>query len=211
MKRLWTIFWILCAALPLAASGYAPRTVKIKPLESYPARIAVGTITIAADPYPTDERSFSAFDVKHLNSRGYFPIHVIVQNLSSDFLIMRTRNIVLVTSSGEQLFTTPISVLVEDIFKASSADKLSKKKSAKSPARTKVASPLTDFSAKDLTNKLVDPGKISDGFLFFYSPDPKQNIFAGSTLFIPKLEEEGTRKSIGPFSIPMDPALSKLK
>jgi len=58
---------------------------------------------------------------------------------------------------------------------------------------------------------MIDPGRVSDGFLFFTNPDPKKDIFAGSTLYIPSIEEEGTRKTIGPFSIPLDPALSAAK
>jgi hypothetical protein len=56
---------------------------------------------------------------------------------------------------------------------------------------------------------LIDPETVSDGFLFFFIPEPKANFFAGTTLYIPKLEEEGTHKALGPFSIPLDSALQK--
>jgi hypothetical protein len=208
MKTLSLVICCLLTAFCLMAADYEVKTVKILPIESYPARIKAGSVTVAADPYATDQKSYSAFDVKKLNSRGYFPIHVIIQNTSDSFLIVRTRNIVLVTESGQQLYTTPTSVLVDDLFKGNSADRLSSK-STDSPSRANLGTPLSDFTNKDLTNKLIEPGKVSDGFLFFFTPDPKKNLFAGSTLFIPKIEEEGTRKSIGPFSIPLDPALLK--
>jgi hypothetical protein len=211
MKTLVGILCIVCGILPLTAADYVVKTVKIEPIESYAARTTVGAITIAADPYSMDEKSYSAFDVKKLNSRGYFPVHVIIQNASNEFLIVRTRNILLITSSGEQLYTTPITVLLEDLFKADSIDKLSQSESSESSKKAKAGTPLSDFTTKDLTNKLINPGEVSSGFLFFINPDPKQNIFTGSTLFIPKIEEEGTRKSIGPFSIPLDPALSLSK
>jgi hypothetical protein len=207
MKKILIIFEIALSAILLIATDYRVKTVKLLPIESYPARISVQDITVAADPYSNDERSFSAFDVKHLNSRGYFPIHIIVQNNTPDFLIVRTRNILLITADGQKLYSTPISVLVEDIFKASSINKVSRDASG----AIKAGSPLSDFSGKDLTNKLIDPGKISDGFLFFFNADPKKNLFAGSTLLIPKLEEEGTKKSFGPFSIPLDPAVISSK
>jgi hypothetical protein len=207
MKRPLILLAMAIYAFLLLGSDYRVKTVKILPMESYPARTAVQDVTIAADPYATDEKSFSAFDVKHLNSQGYFPIHVIVQNSTQDFLIVRTRNILLITADGQKLYSTPISVLVEDIFKASSINKISRDSSG----NIKAGSPLSDFSGKDLTNKLIDPGKVSDGFLFFYNAEPKKNLFAGSTLLIPKIEEEGTRKSFGPFSIPLDPALSQKK
>ena len=211
MKTLVGILWMVCGILPLTAADYVVKTVKIEPIESYAARTSVGAIVIAADPYYMDEKSYTAFDVKKLNSRGYFPVHVIIQNASDEFLIVRTRNILLITSSGEQLYTTPVSVLLEDLFNADSVDKLSQSESSKSSKKSKIGTPLSDFTSKDLTNKLINPGEVSSGFLFFINPDPKQNIFTGSTLFIPKIEEEGTRKSIGPFSIPLDPALSLSK
>jgi hypothetical protein len=72
---------------------------------------------------------------------------------------------------------------------------------------TKFGSPLSDFTAKELTNRLVDPGSVTDGFLFFFTSAPKDDFFSGTTLYIPKLEEEGTRTGFGPFAIRLDPAL----
>jgi hypothetical protein len=207
MRKLFVILFVLSGSLSVLAADYVVKTVLIRPLDSYPAQATIEDITVAVDPYATDEKSYSAFDFKRLNSRGYFPLHVIIQNNSSDFLIMRTRNIILITSSGEQLYSTPITVILDDIFNPASVDRLSKNKLQRKSKKSTIGSPLTDFTIKDLTNKMVDPGKVSDGFLFFTNPDPKKNIFAGSTLFIPKIEEEGTRKSVGPFSIPLDPAL----
>jgi hypothetical protein len=207
MRKFLTCFWILFGTLPMLAADYIVKPVKIQPLDSYPAQAKFESVTVAVDPYATDEKSYTAFDFKHLNSRGYFPLHVVIQNLTSDFLIVRTRNIILITSAGEQLYSTPITTILDDIYNPTSVDKLSKNRMQKKSKKAAIGSPLTDFSSKDLTNRLVDPGKVSDGFLFFTNPDPKKNIFAGSTLFIPKIEEEGTRKSVGPFSIPLDPAL----
>ncbi len=211
MRRLLNILLIFCGTSSLLAADYIVKSVKLQPMESYAAQATLEGVTIAVDPYDTDEKSYSAFDVKHLNSRGYFPLHVIIRNTSSDFFIVRTRNIILITSSGEQLYSTPIASILDDVFSPTSVDKLSQTKSGKKSKKAKVGTPLSDFSAKDLTNKLIDPGKVSSGFLFFTNPDSKKNIFAGATLFIPRIEEEGTKKSIGPFSIPLDPALASSK
>jgi hypothetical protein len=196
-------------ALSMAAD-YQVKTVKVLPIESYPAQATIGAVTIAADPYPTDERSYSAFDIKNLNSRGYFPIHVIIKNASPDFLTLRTRNVVLITATGQQLYTTPATIVVEDVVGAGLAGRIPLvKKGRDHSTSTKTGSPLSDFTGKELTNRLVDPGTVSDGFLFFFNQEPKKNIFLGSTLYIPKLEEESTKKSLGPFTIPLDPALKK--
>lgn len=188
-----------CAATLLTAADYRIKEVKVLPIESYPARTTVGEVTIAADPYPTNEKSLSAFDIRNLNSRGYFPVHVVIRNSSSDFYTIRTRNILLVTSTGQHLYTTPATILVEDLTGAGLTRDASSSKST---------SPLVDFTDKELTNRLIEPGAVVDGFLFFFTPEPRKDFFVGSTLYIPKIEQEGTRKPLGPFSIPLDPALS---
>jgi len=205
----WTIApLILLGAVFLIADDYIIKTVAVGPIESYPARATVGSVTIAADPYSTNEKSYTAFDVKKLNSQGYFPLHVIIQNSSKDFLKIRTRNIILVTASGQHLYTTPASVLVDDVVGKGFTSRIPLLGSSDSTTTGKPGSPLSDFSSKELTNRLLDPGTVSDGFLYFFTPEPKKNPFAGSTLFIPKLEKEGTNQALGPFSIPLDPALT---
>jgi len=208
MKIQITVLLVAFGAITLFAE-YQVKTVKVQPIESYPARVELGGVVIAADPYVNDNKSYTAFDVKNLNSRGYFPVHVIIRNGSSSFLTVRTRNVVLITSTGQHLYTTPATVVVEDVIRAGLVSKLPKMKSHDQTTSTRVGSPLSDFTSKELTNRSIDPETVSDGFMFFFTPEPKAGFFTGSTLYIPKLEEEGTRKALGPFSIPLDPALSK--
>jgi hypothetical protein len=211
MKSLISIFWILLAEIFLLAADYQVKTVKVLPIESYPARISQGSVTIAADPYSTDEKSFSAFDIRDLNSRGYFPIHIILKNDSQMLLTIRTRDITLITASGQQLYTTPATIVVEDVLKSGLRKKFPLIKSHDKSISAKTGSPLSDFTAKEITNKIIDPGAVADGFLFFFTPTPKRNPLKEGTLIIPKLEDEGTHKTLGPFSIPLSPSPSKSK
>jgi hypothetical protein len=190
---------MLLAVATLAASDYQIKEVKVLPIESYAARKEVSGITIAVDPYTTDDRSFSAFDIRRLNSRGYFPLFVIIKNNTSKFLSIGTRDVVLITSSGQQLYTTPAALVVDDVVKSGMSTKSPKKISKET------GSPLSDFTNKEMANRTIDPGAVSSGFLFFYTSTPQSNLFAGSTLYIPKLEEEGSKKSFGPFFISLDP------
>ena len=208
--RIFLIFVLLSAAL-LPAFEYEVKTVKVLPIESYPARATASGITIAVDPFVTNERSFTAFDVKNLNSNGYFPIHIIVRNDSTTFITFVTREIVLITSDAQQLYSTPAAVVVDDVFRSGISSRIPLIKAHDPSKSSRMGSPLDDFTNKDITNKVVDPGSVADGFLFFYNPEPKKNLFAGSTLYIPKVEEEGTHKRMGPFSIPLDPAMPKSK
>jgi len=182
---------------PLTAADYQVKPVKVLPIESYPARVMAGGVTVAADPYPTDEKSFTAFDVKDMNSKGYFPVHIIIQNASQNALSLRTRDIVLVLPGGQVLYTTPATIVVQDIIGGKGTS-------------TRSGSPLLDFTGKELTNMVVDPGAVANGFVFFFAQGVKKNLFNGSTLRIPRIEDETTRKDLGPFNIPLDPALAAI-
>jgi hypothetical protein len=205
--KMWNIaFWMILGAAILAASDYRIKTVKVLPIESYPARKDLSGLIIAVDPYSTDDKSYSAFDVKNLNSRGYFPLHIIIKNDTSMFLNIGTRDVVLVTSSGKNLYTTPAALVVDDVVKAGLASKTPKKVSKD------IGSPLTDFINKELANnRIIDPKSVVDGFLFFFTSNPRINPFTGSTLYIPKIEEDGTKKVLGPFSIALDAASASSK
>ncbi len=203
--------WALTLAVAALALDYQIKTVQVLPIESYPARISIGGVTIAADPYPTDEKSFTAFDIKDLNSKGYFPVHVIIQNSSPNYVSIRIRNVVLATGSGQEFYTTSATLAVQDVVKAGFVSKLPKMRSHDQSTSTKSGSPLLDFTSKELTNRQIEPGTVSSGFLFFYNPDPRQPLFTGAKLVIPQLTDEGTRKMVGPFTIPLDPALPPTK
>ena len=195
-------------AVPLLASDYQIKTVKVLPIDSYPARATVSSVTIAADPYQNDDKSYTAFDVRDLNSKGYFPIHLIIRNSTSSFVTVRTRDVTLVTVSGQKLYTTPATIVVQDVIKGGLVSKLPKMKSHDQATSTKTGSPLLDFTGKEMTTRQIEPGGVSDGFIFFYTDEPKKPFFSGSKLVIPQVLDEGGHKAIGPFEISLDPALT---
>jgi hypothetical protein len=188
---------ILLVGLWALAADYSIRTVKVQPIENYPARAALAGITIAADPYATDEKTLTAFDIKDLNTRGYHAVHLIVQNSTKDSVTIRTRNITLATPDGQVLYATSAALVVQDVFKGGFADKS--------------GSPFADFTKKELYNRQIDPGQTADGFLFFYLPKAKGIALAGATVVIPEVIDDATRKPIGSFAIPLDPALPAKK
>jgi hypothetical protein len=199
-RRLVFLGMLLFSCLGFA-DDYQIKSVPVQPVTSYPARAVYGPITIAADPYITNERSYTAFDVKDLNSRGYFPVHIVIQNSARSYISIRTRDIILVTSAGQEFYTTPATLLVDDIFKSGLISKLPKMKGRDPSVSMKVGSPLSDFTSKELTNRQIEPGTVSDGFVFFYSKDKDIDLFSGSKIVIPQVTDEDTRKPLGPCSI----------
>ncbi len=197
MRSTISVLLIFAGALTGLAADYVIKTVKVQPIDTYPARVTVGDVTVAADPYEADEKSFTAFDYKNLNTRGYHPVHLIIQNSTRDYVTIRTRNIVLVNAAGTELYATSAAVLVSDLFKGN----LSYKR----------GSPFSDFSAKELSGGRVDPNGVIDGFVFFYIPQTKGVALAGSRIVIPEILNDSTRKPIGPFEIPLDPGIPRVE
>ncbi len=190
------------------AADYIIKPVKVLPVESYPAREILGGVTVAADPYEKDEKSFTAFDIKDLNTRGYHPVHVVIQNGASVYVDLRTRNIVLVTGDGSTLYATSAALLVEDVFKGEFGDRSLKTRTENRGPSGKTGSPFIDFTTKELANRQLAPGEGTAGFLFFYIPGSKGVALAGAKLVVPDVIDVSTRKPIGPFTIPLNPALS---
>lgn len=205
MKIAFRIFLLLMFVQLPQAADYRIKTVELLPIESYTAQTTVDGITIAANPYSTDADSTTAFDIKNLNARGYFPVHVIIKNGTSSYLTIRTRNVLLFTPEGEQLYSTPATIVVDNVTRSG----LTKREPAKSdlPEASQKGSPLMDFTNKELVAASIDPGATVDGFLFFFTNVRKNNILAGSSLYIPRLEEEGTKKPFGPFTIRLEKAV----
>ena len=195
---------IFLFSVAVLATDYQIKKVPVLPIESYPCRVTVGDVTMAADPYGTDDKSHRAFDVKDLNSRGYFPVHLLILNSARDVVTLRIRNIVLVTAAGQELYTTSATLVVQDVIKGGLTTKLPKMGSRDPAVSQKTGSPLLDFTAKEMTNRQIDPAVVSDGFLFFFTTEPKKPLFAGAKLRVPELLDEGSRKPIGPFIIPLD-------
>jgi hypothetical protein len=205
---LLAVFFAFCGTEASQAFEYKAKKIDLLPLESYPAQITLNGVTIAADPFTTNEKSYTAFDIKNLNAKGYFPLRVIIRNDTQGYLSLRTRNIVLINAAGQQLYSTPVSILVEDVMGKTMKDKLPEIKAKDQTIITRPGSALVDFTDKELTNQLINPGSIATGFLFFFTPEPlKKGFFEGSTLYLPRLEEEGTHKPVGPFTIKLDAAL----
>ncbi len=199
---------VVLALGEILAADYIIKPVKVLPIESYPAREMQGGVTVAADPYGTDGKSFTAFDVKDLNTRGYHPVHVVIQNGASVYMNLRTRNIVLVTRDGSTLYATSAALLVEDVFKGEFGDRSLKTRTENRGASGKIGSPFIDFTTKELANRQLAPGEGTAGFLFFFIPGSKAVALAGAKLVIPDVINVSTRQPIGPFTIPLDPGLS---
>lgn len=188
----------LLSGVPLPVAGY-----QAQPLESYRARATVGGVTVAVEPYGSDEKSAAAFDLRDLVKRGYFPVYVAIRNETSDYISISTRKVLLSTHFGQSFYTTPAAIVVEDITGGGGFSRTPKSRDAAEGKGGQI-SLLDALTGKELQNGQVEPGGTVQGFLFFFTPTPRQDFFAGSKLTIPGLTNRGTGRDIGPFEIPLD-------
>ena len=90
-------FLCLWCLLPAgsAAGAYKNLTVKVGPVEGYASRQSQGPVTIAADPYLSETRIRTVFDIKGLSKLGLVPINLIISNQGSDALSIDVESITL--------------------------------------------------------------------------------------------------------------------
>jgi hypothetical protein len=168
-------------------------------------------ITVAADPYFSDTKAYKAFDERKLNSKGYFPVHVIIHNSTSNEISLRTLAIVLIGDGEKQFYTTPAAVLVEDVFDTNWQKKQPETRYREGPGRIKIGSPLVDFTTKELTNQSIAPGSVASGFLYFFLGKVEADLLQSFSLSIPEFIEERSQEKLGPFSIPLNAAFQNEK
>jgi len=207
MRSPAVMFVAFLAVFYVCGADYIIKKVEVLPVESYPARVSVAQMTVAVDPYFTDAKAYKAFDVKDLASRGYFPVHVIIQNSSSNAIYFRTLKIVLTDGEAARFYATPATVLVEDVFNTTWSKKQPETRFREGPVRIKIGSPLVDFTTKELSNRQINSGTVASGFLYFYFGEVESSLFPNLSLVIPEITDEGSREMLEPFQIPLSAAL----
>ena len=86
--------WCLLPAWS-ASGAYKNLAVKVGPVEGYASRQSQGPVTIATDPYLSETRIRTVFDIKGLSKLGLVPINLIISNQGSDALSIDVESITL--------------------------------------------------------------------------------------------------------------------
>jgi hypothetical protein len=175
ISLLFIVFAIGIVSLFLAGcASYKAPVVEVKSVEYYKHKIESSGLTIAIDPYDTEEKSKSAFYV-NMSDKDIKPIHLIIDNKSeNDYLIKRTL-ILLQTESGKRIPQVD-SRYVFSKFEHSdllytafgligflgtlSVEEANQKMSA-------------DWSSKELSvETIIVSGKKTSGFVFYETKEP---------------------------------------
>ncbi len=198
--------WCLLPAWS-AWGAYKNLSVKVGPVEGYASRQSQGPVTIAADPYPSETRIRTAFDVKGLSKLGLVPINLIISNQGPDALSIDGATINLQDPDYGSLRALPPKEVVEMILRLDRGRRrplgvplprlgLGR---GRSRVEKRALEMEDDFIRKSLKRR-VRPRATAWGFVFFQIPDRKSRL-AGLKIIIPDVENDRTQQKLLYFDI----------
>src|SRR3954471_6355192 len=100
-----TVMLVLLVSTALA--GYKSIKVKVNPAMTYPLHQSQGNVTIAVDPYETDEKIRTAFDIKGMEKLGIIPVNLIISNDGEDLVSVSGQDVNLLDDKNQSIESTP--------------------------------------------------------------------------------------------------------
>ena len=169
----------------LGCTSHEIRALTPEPTDSYLTKQTIAGIIVAAQSLATKEKSEAAFSAD-LSEQGYAPIPVVVENRSTDNILLQRDGIELTDSRGNVQKPVSATVMVEKfehnkmayallgfgIFSYMSAEEANKKMKE-------------DWSSKELpVEKVLLPSRKVHGVLYFYLGEGLVTL-PNATLHIP--------------------------
>jgi hypothetical protein len=176
-------------------------------VEAYASRQSQGKVTIAADPYPTENRIRTVFDVKGLSELGLVPINLIISNQGPDALSVNGATITLLDPEyGSLQALSPIEV-VDMILRQDRSRRrplgISLPRLGLGRGRSRVEKQALeledDFVRKSLKPR-IRPRAVAWGFVFFQLPERKSHL-KNYKIIIPDIQNTRTKQKLLYFDI----------
>ena len=199
--------WCLLPAWS-SAGAYKNLAVKVGPVEGYASRQNQGPVTIAADPYPSETRIRTAFDIKGLSKLGLVPINLIISNQGPDALSIDGASITLLDPEyGSLQALAPRQVvdmlLRHDRSRRGTLGGVPLPRPGIGRGRSRVEKQLLeiqdDFIRKSLKRR-VRPRATAWGFVFFQLPESRSHL-TGYKIIVPDVENNRTQQKLLYFDI----------
>lgn len=202
-----SLLCLLCLLPAWSASGaYKNLSVKVGPAEGYASRQSQGPVTIAADPYPTETRIRTAFDVKGLSKLGLVPINLIIGNQGPDSLSVNGATITMLDPEYGSLQAVPPKEVVNMVLRQARRrprmlDRfpLPRTRIPGSRLEKRAFEIETDFIRKSLKRR-IRPRATTWGFVFFQLPERKSRL-TGYKIIIPDVINDKTQHRLLYFDI----------
>jgi hypothetical protein len=207
LRTTWLAIGILTLVTTTTLASYKSIKVKVNPARNYPFVASQGQVSIAADPYETNDKIKTAFDIKDMEKLGVVPVNVIITNESDDTILVSGQDINLLDEKNRSLESLNIEEVVHAVI---SKGKSPSTRGPAPPSRLPVPQREgsrgdafeidMDFNNKALKELKIAPKTTASGFVFFRLPD-RQMRLAGHKLYIPQVKNLRSKEDLLFFEI----------
>jgi hypothetical protein len=192
LKRL-----VLFTSIAVAFAADKPADFKASPAASYPSKQTVSQITIAADPYLSEEKQKTAFGKVKLTDYDVTPILIVIQNDGDKAIKLDRMKVQLSGPDHKAIDSTPPA-------EVRYLNPVGRPKAIQGPG-TKVAvihkkNPLNEWEieGRAFAAQMLAPGQSAYGFFYFQT-----GMHGENTVVVNGLYEAASGKELLFFEIPV--------
>lgn len=166
------------------------------PASSYETKLTIDKLTIAAEPYISDDKTREAFGNLNPYEYGILPVLVVMQNDGDKVLRLDRMKVEYVIPRGDRIEATPPGDVPY----------------VRPPKRPNVANPLPiprrkgknplqklEIESRSFAARMLPPGQSAYGFFYFQTGHRP-----GATLYLTGIYEAATNKDLFYFEVPLD-------
>jgi hypothetical protein len=194
----------LVLLLSIFAARGADKNAPFKPgpTESYPCRQTQEKVTVAVQPFDTEEQTRLAFDKLDPNRYGVLPVLVIIRNDGPGTLMLDGLRVEYLTDSRQKVEAIP-SREVARVNAPGRPHISGGPLPTQIPRSSTKKNPLTNWTieGRAFAAKALPPGESASGFFYF-----EARHRSGAALYLTGLREAPSRRELFYFEIPLDAA-----
>ena len=193
------VFKRLALFLSIAAAFAADkdRPFHVGPVEGYPGRQTQAGVTVAADPYGTEEKAQTAFGKLVPYKYGILPVLVVVKNESPKAIRLDRLKAEYVGRNRERVDATP----ARDVRYLNGPRRPAVTTGPTGAPRVgKHKNPLDawEIEGRAFAAKMLPPGQTASGFFYFQT-----GLQRGATVYLTGLSEADTGTELFYFEVPL--------
>ncbi len=196
MSRLIKTLVLFLSIVALYGGDKDAQAFRPGPATSFENKLTIDKLTIAAEPYISDDKTREAFGKLNPYEYGILPVLVVMQNDGDKVLRLDRLKVEYQLRGGDRIEATP----AQDV------------PYTRAPKRPNVANPLPiprrvgknplqkmEIESRSFSAKMLPPGQSAYGFFYFQTGHR-----TGSTLYLTGVYEAATNKELFYFEVPLD-------